>query len=128
MLRPCLDAEWNELRLSPGALAAWYLGFVVEVHKRAGFWPAIYGSPSYLESFARLHPLEFGRCPLWLAEYGVRRPSVPAPWSHWCAWQWTPHRYDPAVGSYVDDSFVADAAALLVPGPIVRRRAKRSRS
>ena len=128
MLRPCVDCEWNEHGLEPAALAAWYLGFVVSVHKRTGFWPAVYGSPSYLARFAVYHPDVFGRCPLWLADYGVARPKVPAPWSHWAAWQWTDRRYDPAAGSRVDDSFVADAAALLVPGPLARARARRRRA
>lgn len=112
-LRPCLDCEANPLKLGPGQLAAWYLGAVIRVHKRTGYWPVIYGSPSYLSSFAVFHPEVFGRCPLWLASYGVTH-GPPAPWSHWSAWQYTSSFSDPAVGR-VDDSWVADLKALSVP-------------
>ena len=113
-LRACVDCEWNELGLNNAQLAAWYLGFVIRVHRRAGYWPTIYGSPSYLQSFATYHPEIFGRCPLWVANYGVPRPHVPAPWTHWTAWQWTETYRDPAVGR-VDDSFVSDLKALRIP-------------
>jgi lysozyme len=114
-LRPCLDCEANPLHLNEGQLAAWYLGAVTRVHRRTGYWPVIYGSPSYLRGWTVYHPEVFGRCPLWLAEYGVQRPSVPAPWSHWSAWQWTSAHTDPAIKGRVDDSFVADLKALKIP-------------
>jgi lysozyme len=113
-LRPCLDCEANPLRLNDGQLAAWYLGAVLHLKARLGVWPVIYGSPSYLQAFALYHPAVFGACPLWVANYGVERPHVPAPWSHWAAWQWTETFRDPAAG-VVDDSYVADLAALTVP-------------
>ena len=31
---------------------------------------------------------------LWLAEYGVSAPHVPAPWSKWTFWQYTDHPVD----------------------------------
>jgi GH25 family lysozyme M1 (1,4-beta-N-acetylmuramidase) len=114
-LRPCLDAEWNDLKLNGQQLAAWYLGFVIRVHDRTGYYPALYGSPSYLSQFATHHPEVFGRCPLWLASYGVTHASPPAPWSHWSAWQHTDKASDPAVAGKVDDSYVADLPALLIP-------------
>src|SRR5207237_188340 len=45
-LRPCLDCEDNRLGLNEGQLAAWYLGAVLRVHRRVGYWPVLYGSPS----------------------------------------------------------------------------------
>lgn len=114
-LRPCLDAEWNGLHLNPSQLAAWFLGFVLRVKQRAGYWPTVYGSPSYLTPWAVYHPAVFGRCPLWLADYGLTHPPTPpAPWTHWSAWQWTSTFKDPAAGR-VDDSYVADLGALTVP-------------
>jgi lysozyme len=120
-LRPCLDCEDNSLRLNPQQLAAWYLGAVIRVHSRLGYWPTLYGSPSYLSSFAVYHPEVFGLCPLWLADYGVTHAAPPAPWSHWSAWQWTDTYRDPAVGK-VDDSFVAGLKALTIPGVTVVKR------
>lgn len=113
-LRPCLDCEANPLRLNSAQLAAWYLGAVLRVRKRTGLWPVIYGPPSYLAAFATYHPGLFGLCPLWVADWGVRAPTVPAPWSHWDAWQWTDAYRDPAAGR-VDDSFAAGLAALKIP-------------
>jgi lysozyme len=116
-LRPCLDCEANPLGLNPAQLAAWYLGAVLRVFKRAGYYPTVYGSPSYLSSFATYHGDVFGRCPLWLADYGLTNPPAPpAPWSHWAAWQWTSSAHDPAIpGGTVDDSRVADLTALKIP-------------
>ena len=112
-LRPCLDAEANPLRLNDGQLAAWYLGFVSYIHLHTGQLPVIYGSPSYLRGWSLYHPEVFGACPLWIANYGVKVPTVPPPWSHWTAWQWTQTFEDPAVGR-VDDSYVADLKALTI--------------
>lgn len=113
-LRPCVDCEDNTLRLQPPQLAAWYLGFVIRVHRRLGYWPVVYGSPSYLQAFATYHPEAFGRCPLWVAHYGVKHPTIPAPWHSAAAWQWTDAFKDPAVG-LVDDSFVLDLPRLRIP-------------
>lgn len=113
-LRPCLDFEWNQLHLNNQQLAAWLLGAVTRIHTRTGYFPTIYGSPGILSPVTTIHPEVFGRCPLWVANYGVSRPTVPAPWTSWAAWQWTETYKDPAVGTR-DDSFVADLAALKIP-------------
>lgn len=114
-LRPCLDCESNPLGLNPQQLAAWFLGAVLRVRTRAGYYPTLYGPPSFLSSWVTIHPEVFGRCPLWLADYGLQRPPAPpAPWTSWAAWQWTDAYQDPNAGR-VDDSFVADLAALTIP-------------
>jgi GH25 family lysozyme M1 (1,4-beta-N-acetylmuramidase) len=113
-LRPCLDCEDQTSGLNQMQLATWYMGAAIRVHKRTGYWPTIYGSPSYLGPLMSEYPHVFGYCPLWLADYGVKRPTVPPPWSHWAAWQWTDAYQDPAVGR-VDDSFLADLSALKIP-------------
>lgn len=120
-LRPCLDCEANPLKLNEQQLAAWYLAAVLRIQKRLGYWPVIYGSPSYLTSFAIYHPEVFAKCPLWLADYGVAQATPPAPWIHWCSWQYTDAFKDPAAGR-VDDSFVADLGAMLIPGVTVVKR------
>lgn len=120
-LRPCLDCEANPLHLNPQQLAAWYLAAVLRVRKRVGYYPTIYGSPFYLSAFAIYAADVFAKCPLWLASYGVQHATPPAPWIHWCAWQYTDAFKDPAVGR-VDDSFVADLNALTIPGVTVIKR------
>lgn len=126
-LRPCVDCESNPLGLNHAQLAAWYLGFVIRCHRRTGYWPTIYGSRDYLQYFALYHPEAFGSCPLWIADWGVTVPSVPAPWSHWAAWQWTDNYPDGAAHGKTDSSFLADAKAITVPrsaklGSYLRRR------
>lgn len=128
-LRPCLDCEDNTHRLNPAQLAAWYLGAVTRIVAKLGTYPTIYGSPSYLGAFTPYHPSVFGRCPLWVADYGVPRPAVPPAWTSWQAWQWTDTLKDPAVpGGAVDDSYVAEVAALRIPGPVVKVKTKRAAS
>ncbi len=75
-LRPCLDMEVNPLGLNMGQLGAWYLGACIRAKEKLGYWPVIYGSPSYLSQFATMHPQVFGRCPLWLADYGLSSPPA----------------------------------------------------
>lgn len=115
--RPVLDCEANPLRLNSHQLAVWHLAAVLRVKHRTGYWPTIYGPPDYLQSWATIHPEVFGRCPLWVANYGVAHPRVPAPWHSWAAWQWTSGWHDPALprDRRVDDSYVADLAALIIP-------------
>lgn len=114
-LKPALDAESNPGHLNTGQLATWFLGFVLEVKRQRGYYPVIYGPPSFLQGWPVLHPEVFGLCPLWVADYGVRVPAIPPPWSHWAAWQWTDSFKDPAIGGTVDDSFCADLGALRIP-------------
>jgi lysozyme len=115
-LRPCMDCE-AETSLNNAQLGAWYYAFGLRVLQVTGYRPTVYGSPSYLSRFTTQGDQVaafFARCPLWVADYGVSRPSIPAPWSAWQAWQWTESFKDPAIGR-VDDSFVADLTALRIP-------------
>lgn len=113
-LKPCLDVEWNGFRLAPGALAVWVAGAAIYIKEKEGYYPVVYGSPSFLSSFATHAAEVLGMCPLWVADYGVRLPQIPPPWIHAAAWQWTDARKDPAVGT-VDDSLVFDLEALTIP-------------
>lgn len=113
-LKPCLDVEVNPLGLPLPALAVWVTGAAIYVKEREGYYPVVYGSPFFLESFAIHAAPVLGACPLWVADYGVKVPKIPAPWTHAAAWQWTDVRKDPAVGT-VDDSLVFDLADLTVP-------------
>lgn len=126
-LRPCVDCEWpnSPLNNNPAALATWYLAFVARVLAKTGVYPTMYGSSYYLAQFAPYHPEVFGKCPLWVASYGVPQPAIPAPWHSWQAWQWTEAWKDPAISGSVDDSFVSELSALMVPKLTVRRAVKK---
>jgi GH25 family lysozyme M1 (1,4-beta-N-acetylmuramidase) len=114
-LRPCLDVESNPLGLPAAKLAAWVAAAVGELEQRTGYPPLLYGPPSFLQSFAPHAAVILARCPLWLANYGVLRPTVPDPWTHYSAWQWTQNFHDPDIHGAVDDTLVADQKALTVP-------------
>lgn len=119
-LRPALDCEDG----SPVGRGPWYTAAIARARKRLGFFPVVYGSSSYLEE---LHlPSWVAQCPLWLADYGVAVPKIPAPWSHWAAWQYTDHATDSCIpGAHVDDSHVAQLRALVVPTRLQRVRGAR---
>lgn len=55
------------------------------VEKACGKTPIIYGSPYFLQALALDD--SFKRYPLWVANYGVSAPLVPAPWKTWTFWQ-----------------------------------------
>ena len=66
---------------------------------------------------------------MWLASYGVKNPGVPAPWTSWAAWQWTSSNRDPAIsGHLVDDSYIADLGALVIPRPSIAKSVTKARA
>ena len=66
-----------------------YLGlFVARVEDLTGERPILYTYPAFW--IQRLgDPRENFACPLWIAHYGVARPTVPRAWSSWTMWQYT---------------------------------------
>jgi len=50
--------------------------------------PILYANPNIISILKQQGDLSFlAPCPLWLAHYGVSKPSVPSPWSKWTFWQ-----------------------------------------
>ena len=115
-LRPALDCEFG----SPAGKRQWYLDAIVHARRRLGYWPCVYGSPSYLGELDL--PAFVAHCPLWLADYDVATPAIPKPWTHWTAWQSTDKATDAAIATRVDDSLLADVRALLCPTLLQRAR------
>ena len=56
------------------------------VEQATGRVPIIYTSPTFWNS---LGTSAFGRYPLWVAEYGVTSPKLPAGWAGWTFWQYS---------------------------------------
>lgn len=56
--------------------------FLAAVTKATGVTAMIYTSPAFLSDFS-----SFTGNPLWVANWGVMCPDVPAPWSTWTFWQ-----------------------------------------
>jgi lysozyme len=54
------------------------------VEQATGKTPILYTNPSFWKG---LGSSGFGRYPLWIAEYGVTTPKIPAGWSAWTFWQ-----------------------------------------
>jgi lysozyme len=91
-LRPALDVEYPFRRLNEGRLRLWIRTWINRVEKKLRVEPILYtNSSSWLAtgdatSFAR------DGYPLWVANFDVRRPSVPADnWAGkgWTIWQYT---------------------------------------
>lgn len=49
--------------------------------------PMIYGSPYFLSQMLMNHE-SFMPYPLWIAQYGVKEPHPPKPWTDWSIWQY----------------------------------------
>ncbi len=64
--------------------------FVSGVEQAVGKQVMIYTAPYYWrEFFSGAHADYFAARPLWIAHYGVSRPTVPAPWDTWTFWQYS---------------------------------------
>ena len=60
----------------------------------------------------------FGDYPLWVAEYEVDAPTLPAGWTSWYLWQWQGNAQVPGVEHGADLNRVGsgvDLSALVVP-------------
>lgn len=56
------------------------------VEQGTGRVPIIYTGPDFWDS---LGTSAFSRYPLWVAEYGVQSPRLPAGWTSWTFWQYS---------------------------------------
>jgi lysozyme len=75
--------------------------FMQNVESASGTKPILYTSPAFLSSFAGLEVY-----PLWVANYGVSCPDVPAPWKTYTFWQSTGTGSFPPITGQVDvDTF-----------------------
>lgn len=99
-IQVCLDLEVTG-GLNPPALWSWVQAFVGEVQNWTGRSPCIYTSPSFWTSQVG-NPTDNLDCPLWIAHWGVTRPTVPRAWSTWTFWQWTSSGSVPGIAGRVD--------------------------
>jgi lysozyme len=104
-LRPALDVEVPFRRLDEGRLRLWIRTWANRVEKKLHVKPVLYtNSSSWLAtgdttSFAR------DGYPLWVANFDVRRPSVPADnWAGrgWTIWQYTSSGHVRGINGNVD--------------------------
>ena len=91
-LAPALDVETPFDGLSPGKLRLWVRTWLMRVERKLGARPIIYTNMSSWSATGDTTEFALAGHPLWVAEWGVRRPSVPAGnWAgeSWSVWQYT---------------------------------------
>jgi lysozyme len=62
--------------------------WLVYVEKTTGHIPIIYSGPDYWKNYGSTN-IGWKKYPLWIANYGVIKPSIPLPWTDWLFWQFT---------------------------------------
>jgi lysozyme len=96
-LPPVLDVEvpstTNASLVTP--VQAW----LDAVEAGCGRVPIIYTNASFWTAHLSA---QFGRYPLWIAEYGVTVPRLPAGWTQWTFWQHSQQGTSPGVPAAVD--------------------------
>ncbi len=84
---PCvLDLETTD-HVRNGIIIAGALKWLQLVSSATGKDAIIYASPGFLKPLGDLE--QFQKYPLWIANYGVNHPHVPAPWPNYTFWQYT---------------------------------------
>ena len=106
-----LAYDFETLNGQPAAKAARHIGQFVRAYSREmGHLPVIYTMPGMWPVVDReLSPRDrafISRCPLWVAHWGVRQPTVPEPWKSFSIWQDTDHSTCSGVRGACDHSKV----------------------
>lgn len=113
-LAPVIDIELIGHDTPPG-LAARLRRFSERLEAYYGIRPIIYTAPNFWNTHFEGG---FSDHPLWIAEYDVDQPKIPAGWETWHLWQWQGDAELPGVEDGADRSRinrdVADLAALIV--------------
>jgi GH25 family lysozyme M1 (1,4-beta-N-acetylmuramidase) len=104
-LRPVLDIETPFAGLNAKKLRTWVRVWLRQVRARLGAVPIIYTNASSWRALG--NTLEFARAgsPLWVADWGTRKPAVPARnWGRqgWSVWQFTSSGRLPGINGRVD--------------------------
>jgi len=79
--------------------------WLARVEAGTGRKPMIYTGPYFWQD--NVKSLAYGGYPLWVADYGVSKPQVPAPWNNYKIWQ-----YSDSGGALDVDSFQGTLADL----------------
>jgi lysozyme len=83
-LPPMLDLESSE-NVSPEVIVENARTWLDSVEKATGKIPVLYTYPAFWQALG--NPPGFDRYPLFIADYSVKCPVVPAPWIQWTFWQ-----------------------------------------
>ena len=91
---------------SPSSTERYVATFVAEVRRQLGVRPLIYTFPSFMR-WTSTHG-----CKLWIANFGVSRPTIPGPWSKYAVWQHSSSAIVPGVGGHCDVNKTPNLEAL----------------
>jgi lysozyme len=84
--------------VDPGPTMAYVRQFLDRLEKIAGHEPIVYTFPEFILRW----DTSFKDYRLWIAHFGAKTPSLPAPWTEWAAWQYTSTGSVPGVSGNVD--------------------------
>jgi lysozyme len=85
-LRPVVDIESLKAGTPDGDLHRNFKAFLARIEAHYGCTPIIYTGTRFWEHSMREH---FPGRALWVAEYGVHTPKIPAEWQDWTFWQFS---------------------------------------
>jgi lysozyme len=94
-----LDLEVT--KLGPHDTFAWVKRFVAEVKKSIGRPPLLYTFPSFWQNQVG-NAADNLDCPLWIANFGVSKPTIPRAWETHTIWQHSDHGSVTGVAGNVD--------------------------
>ena len=100
---PFIDFEWTKYNGQPANPGASDLyGMLEYFNQMNGHYPGIYTAIGYWNQYGNDEEYWKDKI-LWIANYGVSSPAIPAPWNRWTLWQYT--RSGPAQEYGVDPDF-----------------------
>lgn len=93
---------------TPTEAATHLLKFIGGYRGLMTHYPFIYTTPSFWSQINSVldatQRTSVANCPLWIAHWGVAKPSVPTPWADWTFWQYTDKASVPGISSPCDNS------------------------
>jgi lysozyme len=117
-LPPALDVETSKGQTA-GEIVQGVQEWLSTVQQALGVTPLLYTDRTFWNT---LGAEGFGGYPLWIAEYGVASPVLPAGWTSWTFWQSSETGTVPGVTGSLDlDLFqgsLEDLRRLVIPGTI----------
>ena len=100
---PFIDFEWTTYGGQPANPNASDLyGMLEYFNELNGWYPGIYTAKGYWDRYGNKETYWRDKI-LWIANYDVLSPAIPAPWTTWILWQYTPS--GPAEEYGVDPEF-----------------------
>ena len=122
MLPPILDIEYDPYAAEDGTnecygltdaeMVAWISAFSAEMQRRTGQHPVIYTTSGWWDTCTG-DSTALAADPLWIANYEVSSPAVPAAWSTWAYWQYTSSATVPGISGSngnTDTSYLSSTA------------------